>query len=73
MAETTYPLLTYICSISPQKIDAKGNAITFSIHGGNVGGFSKNVLKHMPISQIAGKYLMVFDPDKNTLTIRRPE
>ena len=73
MAETPLPLLTYVCSISPQATDERGNAITFSIHGGNVGGFSENVLKHMPISQIAGKYLMVFDPEKKTLTIRLPE
>lgn len=73
MVEKSEPLLTYSCSISPQNLDANGNAVTFSIHGGNIGGFSANVLKSMPISKIAGKYLMVFDPVKKTLTVKFPE
>jgi hypothetical protein len=73
MAETTDPLLTYICSISPQTIDENGNPKTFSIHAGDTGGFSSNVLKHMPISRVAGKYMMTFDPVGRTLTVKKPE
>lgn len=70
MAEESIPLLTYPCSISPREIDEDGNAKTFSIHVGNTGGFSSNVLKYMPISKIAGKYLMVLDPVEKTLTVK---
>lgn len=73
MAET--PLLTCICSISPRTFDKDGNARTFTIHAGNTGGFSANVLKpeNMPISKVGGKYLMIFDQDKLTLTIKKAE
>ena len=67
------PLLTYSCSISQQDVDKVGNAKTFSVHAGDHGGFSSNVLKHMPISKIGGKYLMIFDPVSVTLTIKKPE
>lgn len=75
MAETTSPLLTYICSISARELDSDGNAKTFSIHVGNTGGFSSNVLKldNMPISKIAGKYMMTFDPIDKKLIIQKPK
>jgi hypothetical protein len=73
MVDQKDPLLTYSCSISPQDYDEAGNPKTFSIHAGDTGGFSSNVLKHMPVSKIAGKYLMVFNPLDNSLTIRKPE
>ena len=75
MVEKAMPLLTYICSISPREFDDDGNAKTFSIHVGNIGGFSSNVLKpdNMPISRIAGKYKMTFDPVEKTLTIQLPK
>lgn len=75
MAENTEPLLTYICSISPRELDENGNAKTFSIHVGDIGRFSSNVLKpdNMPISKIAGKYMMTFDPEGKTLTIQKPK
>jgi len=73
MADQIDPLLTYSCSISPQDYDKVGNPKTFSIHAGDTGGFSSNVLKHMPVSKIAGKYLMVFDPNKKALTVKFPE
>lgn len=73
MVEKSVPLLKYTCSISPQTLDEGGNAKTFSIHAGNTGDFSSNVLKHMPISKTAGKYLMIFDPIEETLTIKKPE
>lgn len=74
MEETTDPLLTYICSISPREVDEHGNAKTFTIHVGNIGDFSSNVLKpeNMPISKIAGKYVMTFDPAEKTLTVKKP-
>ncbi len=72
MVEKQEPLLTYTCSISPQTLDDVGNAKTFSIHAGNTGGFSSNVLKFMPISKIAGKYLMKFDPDLKQIIVRKP-
>jgi len=75
MEEKALPLLEYMCSISPRTFDEDGNAETFSIHVGNMGDFSSNVLKrgNMPISSIAGKYMMMFDPDKKTLTIQKPK
>ena len=73
MAEKAEPLLTYICSISPQTLDEGGNAKTFSIHVGDTGGFSSNVLKYMPISKRAGKYMMTFNPANRSLTIKKPE
>lgn len=73
MVEKADPLLTYICSISPQVKDDDGSAVTFSIHAGNTGGFSSNVLKYMPPSKIAGKYMMTFDPEKLEITIKKPE
>lgn len=75
MVETTDPLLTYICSLSPREFDEHGNAKTFTIHVGDTGGFSSNVLKpkNMPISRIAGKYVMTFDPIEKTLTVKAPK
>lgn len=74
MKEQTSPLLTYICSISAQGIDkSTGKAKTFSIFAGDYGGFSSNILEHMPPSKESGKYLMTFDPVKVTLTIRSLE
>lgn len=74
MVETTDPLLTYICSISPREFDDGGDAKTFTIHVGDTGGFSSNVLKpeNMPISRIGGKYVMTFDPVGKTLTVKKP-
>lgn len=73
MVRKTSPLLTYSCSISPQDYDSEGVAKTFSIHGGDHGGFSSNVLKYMKPSKVAGKYLMVFDPIALTITIKMPK
>ena len=73
MVEKAEPLLTYICSISTQSVDAEGSVKTFSIHVGDTGGFSSNVLRYMPISKRAGKYLMTFDPTNRSLTIKKPE
>lgn len=75
MEEKAVPLLEYMCSISPRTFDRDGNAKTFSIHVGDLGGFSSNVLKleNMPISMIAGKYMMKFDPVGKTLSIQKPK
>lgn len=73
MAETKEPLLTYSCSISVQTYNEDGTPKTFSIFGGDRGGFSSNMLKHMRPSKVVGSYRMVFDPEEMTLTIRAPK
>lgn len=73
MVETKEPLLAYSCSISVQTYKEDGTPKTFSIFGGDRGGFSSNVLKYLRPSKEVGSYRMVFDPDERTLTIRYPK
>ncbi len=73
MEKKSIPLLTYMCSISPQKVDENGNVETFSVTAGKTGRFAENVLKHMPISETAGKYLMEFNPTLEQIIIRKPK
>jgi len=58
--------ISYVCSISKQ-----GGG--FSIYGGTKGGFSKTVLKGMPLTKDSGPYLMTYDPENKTLTIKALE
>jgi hypothetical protein len=64
MEKESIPNMSYLCSISQQGENG------FSIYGGNKGGFSSTVLEGMPYSKDSGPYLMTYDPQEKTLTIK---